>query len=180
MYREGTYIYEHNKVLLEYADGDKDAKIYLVNENKIVYDDKHIKICLVRNNENTKNEKVDIDVNSNYIGTWNSEYVTNLSGEDVSLGALLGSGYAKYGSKLILNENGTFENYIQPIQSGEISNTGTWEYQETYPYADKNIEGILLKYSDNREEFIGVWDGEEGTTLMFYDFDEENTIYLSK
>jgi len=117
---------------------------------------------------------------NNFVGTWNTEYAFNLQGEDVELGTLFGSGYAHYGSKFILNEDGTFENYIQPIQSGEISNTGTWEYQETYPYADKNIEGILLKYSDNREEFIGVWDGEEGTTLMFYDFDEENTIYLSK
>jgi len=117
---------------------------------------------------------------NNFVGTWNTEYAFNLQGEDVELGTLFGSGYAHYGSKFILNEDGTFENYIQPIQSNEFSNTGTWEYQEYTENTDMIWGKIILKYDDDREEIIYLSTGGDSMTELIYSMSDNYQLHLYK
>lgn len=120
------------------------------------------------------------EISKMYIGKWNSQYAVDLQGEKVDLSNLLGSGYASYGSKLILNEDGTFVNEIQPIQSNEFSNTGTWEYKENLEFSEMIGVGVILKYTDGREEKLQIWASGEADALLFYQYDEENQIHLMK
>lgn len=102
----------------------------------------------------TKSENDNVEIKDKYVGIWNTEYAFTLEGTEVDLYTLFGTGYINYGSKLILNEDGTFKDMIQPIQSNEFSNTGRWECYENMDVSDMIRAEIVLKYDDGREEHL--------------------------
>lgn len=157
-----------------------------------IIDDKKIRV--ISNNANNEETEIAISLSNifyegaeytlydlnNFVGTWNTEYAFDLQGEEVELGTLFGTGYAHYGSKLVLNEDGTFENYIQPIQSEEISNTGTWEYQEYTESTDMIWGKIVLNYDDGREEILQLSTGEDSMAVLIYSMSDNYQLDLYK
>ena len=86
-------------------------------------------------------------------------YLARKDGKDVDLETVFGTGYAKHGDELVLNDDGTFTAYIG-VTAGPDAATGTYEYNEQ--------SNIVLKYNnDKTEEAVIVTYGENGSVQEF-------------
>lgn len=104
----------------------------------------------------SKNQKENQDEKTNkesVIGKWKMyEAIDPETGKQVEISnANFGSGYSGE-SYLILNSDGTFEDYLATITSSEFSTEGTYKVMENY-YKQGDCY-IVFKYSDGREATI--------------------------
>ena len=104
----------------------------------------------------SKNQKENQDEKTNkesVIGKWKMyEAIDPETGKQVEISnANFGSGYSGE-SYLILNSDGTFEDYLATITSSEFSTEGTYKVMENY-YKQGDCY-IVFKYSDGREAAI--------------------------
>ena len=129
-----------------------------------------VKEVILIANEGANKNKIfnEIQVNSDdMIGKWNTvSAVNSIDGcETKNIKDVFGSSYLQYGSYLELNEDGTFNNAIQPITDGSKSNAGKYEIKRDY-YELGDCYVILSYYDGNEEKLQRVF------------LDDSNTAYL--
>ena len=112
---------------------------------------------------------------NNYVGKWNTSWIRDKKGEEFNPNQILGSAVNSYGSKLILNEDGTFEDYIEPIYPEEKSVKGTWSVE------DEDLTtlecDIKLHYDNDTTKTIQMM-YIDGVLTAVVEYGEEYILYL--
>lgn len=161
-------ILEENKENLIENEDVKNIKENAVNnENNTLVEEKNIETNDKKDETDVKKEVEKSKENSEFAGTWKSYKFWNSeknkwSGE---LQELFGTSI-KYGSKLILNSDGTFSDYVRPLASEDAVTDGAYYID----VAAGNMY-VVLEYNDGKTKNLKVIKNSANDMDISYDLD---------
>ena len=175
----GRYPFEESDLFIDFKIID-DNKLKVISNN--TFAETEFGIILSGEFEVGK-EFIKYDIND-FLGTWTSSYayeaiVFNSGVESCkveNLTEIFGTSYINAGSRFTFNEDGSFEDYINPVTEGDRYRKGTYVFDIT-EVSDSAIEGIEYDNSIKTVTVI-VTDVDEDGYLEISNIDELETEFV--